>query len=113
LLGGIAQCLSQPVHGGTDAVLEFDNRVVRPKALAKFFSSHHMARPFEQRLQYSKWLVWQPDGFASLGLQLARAKIKPKTCEVNRNREPGGYLHAWPRFLCILRLTQRQGSTFH
>ena len=63
IVSGVAQCLPQPVHGGTDAVLELYNGVIRPQLLADFFAGHHFAGMFQQHGEDSKGLLRQADGF--------------------------------------------------
>src|SRR5215472_3420127 len=78
VLRTVAENLPQPVHGGTDAVLELDDGIVGPKALAKLFAGHDLARMLKQGFQNAKRLVRQPGGLAAFVLQFPCAEIRRK-----------------------------------
>jgi hypothetical protein len=48
ILGGVAQRLTQPVHGGTDAMFELHDRVIWPKPLAQVFPQDEFAGVLQQ-----------------------------------------------------------------
>jgi hypothetical protein len=73
--------LPEAVHGGVDAVLEFDDGAVGPEFAADFFTGHEVAGPVEEHGEDSKGLFGQGDSFLSLAAQLACAKVKLKAFE--------------------------------
>jgi len=66
IVGGVAQRLSQPVHGGADAVFKLYDRVIRPKPLAKFFPGNHVPGAIEQHDEDSERLLGESGGIASV-----------------------------------------------
>jgi len=66
ILSGVAQRLSQTVHGGTNAVLEFNDCVVRPKLFAYLFPCDDLLWVFEQENKYAKGLLGQPNNSFSV-----------------------------------------------
>jgi hypothetical protein len=66
LVGRITQRLAQPVDRRVDAVLELDNRVVRPEEFLKFAPAHQPAWTLQQQTEDLKRLLLQTDAEAAL-----------------------------------------------
>ena len=87
MISGIAQRLAQPVHGGTDAVLELHNGVIRPQRLADFFAAHHLAGTLQQHGEDAKRLFGQTNLFGPVLAQLTGAKVEFKCFETDQSLE--------------------------
>ena len=74
-VGRVAQRVAQSLHGGVQPVLEVDEGVVGPQALAELVASHELARPLEQHREQLQWLLLKAETCARLS-QLARAQIE-------------------------------------
>ena len=58
--GGVRQRLAQPLHRRVDAVLEPDDRAVRPQARLDLLARDHLARPIQQHGQDRQGLIGHP-----------------------------------------------------
>jgi hypothetical protein len=54
---GIPECFAQALHGGVDAVLELDNRAIRPEPFLDRFSAHQSGGLYHQHGQDLERLV--------------------------------------------------------
>src|SRR5260370_28503288 len=77
-VGGITQRLPQPIHSGADAVLELDNRVVRPKLLLNLFALDHLAGMLQEEYKDAEGLLRQTNRSATERAQFSRAPVKLK-----------------------------------
>jgi hypothetical protein len=51
MIGRIAERLPELIDGCVEAMFEVTSSSSRPQAIAKIFTSHHVAGPFHQRVQ--------------------------------------------------------------
>ena len=70
-LGVVAEHGAQPLDGGVEAVLEVDERAVRPQPVAQLVARQQFARMFEHHRQHGERLILQPKPHAVLA-QFAR-----------------------------------------
>jgi hypothetical protein len=91
LLGGVAKCLSQPGDGGVQVVVEVDERVLAPEALAQIVAAHQFAGTFQQRDEEFERKSRQADPPSVPG-QLPRARVRLERPEADRrvHQVPGG-----------------------
>src|SRR5262249_6105476 len=107
IIGRIAQRLSQSVHGGADAVLKFDDGVVRPKPLTQLFAGHYLARALEQHDQNSKRVLGQANSFSSILAQLTGTQVELEILEENYFLAGFGFRHGtYPKACRIVSLSK-------
>lgn len=71
----IAHRYPQPLHRAVQAVLEIDEGVRSPQALAQFLAGDHLARFFEESGKDLKRLLRQL-GFDAVAVEFGRSQIK-------------------------------------
>src|SRR5262249_49502994 len=57
----IVQCAAQPVDGAADAVIEIDERAVRPQAVTQLLARHHFAAALTARTHQLEGAILQLD----------------------------------------------------
>src|SRR6266705_1573007 len=77
VVSGVAQCLSELVYGCVQAVVEIDERILRPDLRAQLFARYHFGRPLKQDGKHLEWLFLQLDAL-TLFAQLSRAQVHLK-----------------------------------
>lgn len=76
---------AQPFDGRIDAVVELDNRIVRPQFLADFLAQHRLAGVLDEHEQDLKRLIGQVDPDTVLA-HLAGAHVQLEGSEVQKTR---------------------------
>jgi hypothetical protein len=77
LVGRVPQSVPQSPYRDANAVIELDNRIVRPEALPNLFARDHFARGFEQHSEYLERLRLKSNP-APLFPQFAPSKVHLK-----------------------------------
>jgi hypothetical protein len=85
-LRGFAQGISEFLDGGVDAVVEFDDGIIRPQVQADFLAQHYLTAMLQQHGQDSERLFLQSDPPPMLA-QLASANVEFERSEANSANE--------------------------
>jgi|SRR5579863_2058524 len=97
VVGGVAQGFAQLVDCRVQAVVEINERVLRPYLRTQFFVSDDIARSLQQNYEYLKRLILQLDAFA-----LLRSSPTPtSTSNVAKRRIFGGRVYRAISLLCV------------
>jgi hypothetical protein len=78
----VAQRLPQLLDGGADAVVELDDRAIRPDAIADFLPRHHFSGMLEQHEENLERLFLQTNAPSALA-QFARADVQLKPAKAD------------------------------
>ena len=87
VISGVTERLAQPPHGGVEAVLEIDEGIVRPQALAKLVAVEELAGAIQKGKEKPERLLRQND-VRAVGVQLAGAGIQ---FEGTKSKASGGW----------------------
>ena len=81
MIGIVAECGAETLHGRVEAVLEIDERAIGPEPLLQLLARHDPAWTLEHHPQYFERLFLQPQAGRAVP-QLPRAEVQlelPKT----------------------------------
>jgi hypothetical protein len=85
IVGIVAERLPEPLHGGIEAVLEIDERAIRPEPPLQLVTGHDVARPLEHHAEDFEWLLLQPDPAVAV-VKLSRTEVQLERSEADAPR---------------------------
>ena len=85
VVSGVTQYVAQPPDGRVEAVLEIDERIVGPQALAKLVAGDQLMWAVQKGEEEPERLLRQND-VCAVGVQLARAGIQLEGNQTARDR---------------------------
>src|SRR5271168_5046199 len=74
VVGGVPECVAEPVDGAADAMVEVDEYAFRPQCLAELLAAQHLVGVAQQKLQRPEGQILNLD-FGAILPQLAGALV--------------------------------------
>ena len=111
VVSGVTQCVAHPPHGRVEAVLEIDERIVRPQALAKLVAGDQLTGTVQKGEEEPERLLRQND-VRAVGVQLARAGIQLEGTKPHATGRVGALTHRLNQLVTHLRSRRLPAGCF-